>query len=108
MRTSEIHRRWLDYFGSKQHEIVPSASLVSSDPSILFTVAGMVPLHPYIVGGTEKAPYPRAASVQKCIRTNDIENVGRTTRHGTFFQMAGNFSFGDYFKEGGRSTSRGS
>ncbi|MDN5820920.1 MAG: alanine--tRNA ligase-related protein, partial [Brachybacterium sp.] len=97
MRTSEIHRRWLDFFAKKDHEIVPSASLVSSDPSILFTIAGMVPFIPYIVG-TEKAPYARAASVQKCIRTNDIENVGRTTRHGTFFQMAGNFSFGDYFK----------
>ncbi|MBK0330074.1 alanine--tRNA ligase [Brachybacterium sp. MASK1Z-5] len=99
MRTSEIHRRWLDFFAKKQHEVVPSASLVSSDPSILFTIAGMVPFIPYIVG-TEKAPYARAVSVQKCIRTNDIENVGRTTRHGTFFQMAGNFSFGDYFKKG--------
>jgi alanyl-tRNA synthetase len=99
MRTSEIHRRWLDFFAKKQHEVVPSASLVSSDPSILFTIAGMVPFIPYIVG-TERAPYDRAVSVQKCIRTNDIENVGRTTRHGTFFQMAGNFSFGDYFKKG--------
>lgn len=99
MRTSEIHRRWLDFFAKKDHEIVPSTSLVSADPSILFTIAGMVPFIPYIIG-TEKAPYPRAASVQKCIRTNDIENVGRTTRHGTFFQMAGNFSFGDYFKQG--------
>ncbi|GAB2549079.1 alanine--tRNA ligase [Brachybacterium huguangmaarense] len=99
MRTSEVRSRYLDFFAKKQHEIVPSASLVSSDPSILFTVAGMVPFIPYIVG-TERAPWPRAASVQKCIRTNDIENVGRTTRHGTFFQMAGNFSFGDYFKEG--------
>ncbi|MGP9536910.1 alanine--tRNA ligase [Brachybacterium sp. AOP43-C2-M15] len=99
MRTSEIHRRFLEHFEKKQHEIVPSASLVSNDPSILFTIAGMVPFIPYIVG-TEKAPYARAVSVQKCIRTNDIENVGRTTRHGTFFQMAGNFSFGDYFKKG--------
>ena len=99
MRTSEIHRRFLAHFEKKAHEVVPSTSLVSRDPSILFTIAGMVPFIPYIVG-TEKAPYDRAVSVQKCIRTNDIENVGRTTRHGTFFQMAGNFSFGDYFKTG--------
>ena len=99
MRTSEIHRRFLAHFEKKAHEVVPSTSLVSNDPSILFTIAGMVPFIPYIVG-TEKAPYDRAVSVQKCIRTNDIENVGRTTRHGTFFQMAGNFSFGDYFKTG--------
>ncbi|MDY5584774.1 MAG: alanine--tRNA ligase, partial [Arcanobacterium sp.] len=99
MRSAEIRNRWLEYFGKHDHEIVPSVPLVSPDPSILFTIAGMVPFIPYIVG-TEPAPFPRAASVQKCIRTNDIENVGRTTRHGTFFQMAGNFSFGDYFKEG--------
>ena len=99
MRTSEIRSRWLDYFAANEHEIRPSVSLVSPEPSILFTVAGMVPFIPYILG-TEKAPWPRAASVQKCIRTNDIDNVGITTRHGTFFQMNGNFSFGDYFKEG--------
>ena len=99
MRTSEIRSRWLDYFAANEHEIRPSVSLVSPEPSILFTVAGMVPFIPYILG-TEQPPWPRAASVQKCIRTNDIDNVGKTTRHGTFFQMNGNFSFGDYFKEG--------
>ena len=99
MRTSEIRTRWLDYFAANGHEIRPSVPLVSPEPSILFTVAGMVPFIPYILG-TEPAPWPRATSVQKCIRTNDIDNVGKTTRHGTFFQMNGNFSFGDYFKEG--------
>src|SRR5699024_11460552 len=91
--------RWLDFFAARDHKVMPSVSLVSPDPSILFTIAGMVPFIPYIVG-TEPAPWPRVASVQKCIRTNDIENVGKTTRHGTFFQMCGNFSFGDYFKAG--------
>jgi len=99
MRTADIRQRWVDYFEGQGHFIAPSASLVSPDPSLLFTVAGMVPFIPYIIG-TEESPHPRIATVQKCIRTKDIEEVGKTTRHGTFFQMLGNFSFGDYFKEG--------
>ncbi|MGB4776959.1 alanine--tRNA ligase, partial [Microbacterium sp.] len=99
MKTAEIAQRYLDYFRKNGHTIVPSASLVTDDPALLFTVAGMVPFIPYLSGDVP-APYPRAADNQKCIRTNDIEEVGKTPRHGTFFQMLGNWSFGDYFKEG--------
>ncbi|MCR2828420.1 alanine--tRNA ligase-related protein, partial [Microbacterium sp. zg.Y909] len=99
MKTAEIAQRYLDYFERNGHVIVPSASLVSPDPSVMFTIAGMVPFIPYL-NGTVPPPYKRAADVQKCIRTNDIEEVGKTARHGTFFQMLGNWSFGDYFKEG--------
>ncbi|GLI28790.1 alanine--tRNA ligase [Agromyces rhizosphaerae] len=99
MQTADIRQRWLDFFAQRGHTVVPSASLVSDDPTLMFTVAGMVPFVPYLTG-VVPAPFPRATSVQKCIRTNDIEEVGRTPRHGTFFQMNGNFSFGDYFKEG--------
>lgn len=97
MLTAEIKRRFLQFFESNGHTVAPSASLVSDDPTVMFTIAGMVPFIPYMTG-VVPAPYPRATSVQKCIRTNDIEEVGKTPRHGTFFQMGGNFSFGDYFK----------
>lgn len=99
MKSSEIRQKWLDFFASKDHKIEPSASLVPyNDPSLLWINAGMAPLKPYF-DGRVKPDNPRIANAQKCIRTNDIENVGKTRRHHTFFEMLGNFSIGDYFKE---------